>query len=279
MHSYRWHSSVVVPCYNEQDRLDVRAFGDFATQHRDIELLLVDDGSTDGTAALLEHLRNENATNIRTLHLPRNCGKAEAVRQGMLEALNRRPRFVAYWDADLATPLSAVRQFQEVLERRPNDDAVIGVRLPLLGREINRDARRWFCGKAFRIAAAHVLNLRVSDTQCGAKMFRATEDCRAVFREPFQSRWIFDVEVLARYRRIWRRRDAKRAMLYELPLDQWSEVGESKVKPRDFVRAFVDLALLFRQYRLNGDDAASVNPQPASLGHEKARREQHRRAA
>src|SRR5262245_36781960 len=95
--------AVVVPCYNEAQRLNVEAFIRFA-QSGVANLLLVNDGSRDGTLGVLAAVRNAAPESVRVVDLTRNTGKAEAVRRGMLEALNDDAEFVGFWDADLATP-------------------------------------------------------------------------------------------------------------------------------------------------------------------------------
>jgi glycosyltransferase involved in cell wall biosynthesis len=83
------HSLVlVVPCYNEQHRLPVDAFRAFTVDGIRVELLFVNDGSTDGTLRLLEKLQHEDPSRFSVLNLARNSGKAEAVRQGILAALS-----------------------------------------------------------------------------------------------------------------------------------------------------------------------------------------------
>ena len=154
--------------------------------------------------------------------------------------------YFGYWDADLATPLDAVAGFVEILDRDPRIDVVIGARVALLGRDIQRRLLRHYVGRVFATAASVVLRLPVFDTQCGAKLFRCNADMRGLFERPFGSRWIFDVEVLARY---LARPSASSQGLYELPLARWVDVGESRLKLRDFVHAAADLATIYRQYR------------------------------
>jgi hypothetical protein len=150
----------------------------------------------------------------------------------------------------LATPLEAIDRFQDALDRRPDVLAVIGTRLPLLGRQIQRKPLRKLLGRAFATAASRTLGLRIYDTQCGAKMFRNTPQIVSLFQQPFDSRWIFDVEILARL--IRDRRIAGNVpveqVLYELPLETWQEVAGSKVRLRDFGRAVLELATIRRKY-------------------------------
>jgi dolichyl-phosphate beta-glucosyltransferase len=88
------------------------------------------------------------------------------------------------------------------------------------------------------------LGVAVYDTQCGAKLFRATDETQTLFLQPFSSRWIFDVEILARL--VATAGDGRaEQMIYECPLDRWTDVGGSQLKPRDFARAAVDLARIY----------------------------------
>ena len=94
---------LVVPCYNEADRLQEAAFLEFVRRRDDARLLFVDDGSTDDTAGVLARLTAAAPGAIGVLRLERNQGKAEAVRRGIVEALALEPSLVGFWDADLAT--------------------------------------------------------------------------------------------------------------------------------------------------------------------------------
>jgi hypothetical protein len=180
-----------------------------------------------------------------------NGGKAEAVRQGMLKAYAWRPfAFIGYWDADLATPLSAIADFRAQLDRHPRVEALLGARVRLLGRHIERRAWRHCLGRLFATVAAGVLKVPVYDTQCGAKLFRASERLRAILAEPFRTTWIFDVELLARLLAIIPADHDPAELIHELPLAVWRDVAGSKVKARDFVRAAGQLATIWRTYRL-----------------------------
>ena len=199
---------VVVPCYNEAKRLNMRAIQDFGRRSETVELLFVNDGSRDETLELLEQLHQGNPRRFSFLHLAKNGGKAEAVRQGVLLAIHSGAEYVGFWDADLATPLSDIEPFCRVLDTRPAVDAVIGTRLPLLGIKIERrPLRRFLAGRLFANTASLALGVRIFDTQCGAKLFRVTPQLSRYFSKPFLTRWIFDVEILARWQAVRRRGD------------------------------------------------------------------------
>ena len=252
---------IVVPCYNEAGRLDLSALATFLDGCDRASLLFVDDGSLDATAALLEEFAAEHPRRVAVHRLSRNFGKAEAVRQGMLAAWQQSPRFVGYWDADLATPLDTVNQFRDLLMRRPELSLVMGSRITLLGRQITRRWRRHIAGRAFATAASWTLGLAVYDTQCGAKLFRATPETALLFEQPFRSRWIFDVEILARLIAIAGEQKAEQ-MIYECPLDRWTDVRGSQLKLGDYFRAAGDLARIYWQDvrgRASGVPAISIS--------------------
>jgi glycosyltransferase involved in cell wall biosynthesis len=243
-------TTIVIPCYNEAERLDVEAFRAYAAGQQGIRFLFVDDGSTDDTPALLRSMGDGDTDAFDVVTLPRNMGKSEAVRRGFLEAFESDPDYVAFWDADLATPLDAIADFITVLDERPDLEAVIGSRVNLLGRSVKRNLARHYIGRVFATAAAAMLRLAVYDTQCGAKMFRVSEDNAKLFQEPFIAGWIFDVEILARMVKSRRATDRPpvSAVLYELPLMVWHDVKGSKVRLRTFVTVAVDLARIWFKY-------------------------------
>jgi dolichyl-phosphate beta-glucosyltransferase len=249
---------VIVPCFNEARRLNVDEFARFLSSSEGVSLLLVDDGSTDDTPLLHERLRQRHPRRVMTLRLAANGGKAEAVRRGLLLAIRRRAAFVGYWDADLATPLGAIEQFASVLRGRPELVLVMGSRVALLGRQIRRRWRRHMAGRAFATAASIVLNLPVYDTQCGAKLFRVTPQLIDVFSQRFRTRWIFDVEILARLASLASECAPLHETIYEYPLDRWQDVQGSRLTTRDFATAAIDLAAIYWREMRGSHRAAAV---------------------
>lgn len=240
---------IIVPCFDEAARLDVDAFVQFVDRHHDVELLMVDDGSRDRTGDILRRLAARRPARISTLSLARNVGKGEAVRAGLLRAIRRQPtpRAVGFWDADLATPLDAIRPFIDVLRERPEVEMVFGARVNMLGRHVRRDLRRHWVGRIFATLASHALHLAIYDTQCGAKLFRVTPQVEDLLDRPFRSRWIFDVELLARFvrqRRAAPLRQPEQAIV-ELPLERWVDQRGSKLRWSDFVIVGADLATIW----------------------------------
>lgn len=242
--------SLVIPCYNEALRLDVQRFQQYLGLDNPNRILFVDDGSTDTTVHVLEKLRSGHEGCAEILRCNRNKGKAEAVRLGLTYALeNFQQEMVGYWDADLATPLDAVDCFLSILDSRPEIEMVFGSRVKLLGRYVQRRATRHYLGRVFATVVSQMLRLPIYDTQCGAKLFRVTSDTRQIFAEPFLSKWVFDVEIIARYLKL-NGNDPKRLeqIIYEYPLEAWVDIPGSKVRPRDFLKALQDLLRIKRKY-------------------------------
>lgn len=242
-------TTIIVPCYNEEKRIDLDAFRRFVAEDRESRFLLVNDGSRDGTSAMLHALASELPGRIEVLDLARNSGKAEAVRQGMSAAAKSDAQFVGFWDADLATPLDEVDRFRRLLEKDEELEIVFGSRVKLMGRSIERRASRHYIGRIAATGISTVLGLAIYDTQCGAKMFRRNAHLAEVFATPFLTRWLFDVEIVARYRRLFATegKEISRA-LYELPLQRWRDVEGSKVGATDFLRSGLDLLKIWRHY-------------------------------
>jgi dolichyl-phosphate beta-glucosyltransferase len=241
--------ALVVPCYNEAARLDAEAFVRFIATHAGVRLVMVDDGSNDGTAAVLERIRAAAPAAVTTIRLETNRGKGEAVRAGILAATAENPALAGFIDADLSTPLSAVDDFLAVLGTRPDVEFVLGSRVLLMGRDVKRKAWRHYLGRIFATAVSLALDLPVYDTQCGAKVIRVNAATGTLFAKPFRSRWIFDVELIARYLRLPAApgEPARRNRLYELVLPAWHDKPGSKLHWYDFGRAMVDLVYIWRE--------------------------------
>jgi glycosyltransferase involved in cell wall biosynthesis len=238
---------VVVPCYNEEQRLPVNEFHTFLSLHAQVSLLFVNDGSTDGTDQVLASLAKDFPEIVGILNLEKNGGKAEAVRRGMMGAIRRSDfDYVGYFDADLATPLAEVFHLIEEAEKF-NASMAFGSRVKRLGTCVDRAAWRHYVGRVFATEASVLLGLPVYDTQCGAKLFKASL-VPELFKEKFISRWFFDVEIFFRMAAFFGRTQVEREAI-EVPLNTWVEKGATKVTVTDFLFAPVELLRIFLAYR------------------------------
>jgi glycosyltransferase involved in cell wall biosynthesis len=236
--------TVVVPCYNEAERLDAAPLLAFVDSHRDASFLLVNDGSKDATGEVLEAVAAQRPGRIAVLQLTPNRGKAEAVRAGLRAALAAGAEIVGFLDADLSTPPAEIDDLLAALAR-PGVQVAIGARIGMLGYDIDRSAVRHYLGRVFATAASLILRARVYDTQCGAKLFRAGPPLAEALATPFLSRWAFDVEFLGRLL-IGTPAVAPLPLnaIVEVPLAVWHDVKGSKLGIGGMAKTIGDLALV-----------------------------------
>ncbi len=232
---------IAVPCFNEGQRLERAAFECALAAEPRLRFVLVNDGSRDNTEALLRALERAHPGRIKVVSIPQNRGKAEAVRRGVLEAIALDAELVGYWDADLSTPFDAIPRFAERFAD-PVIQVILGSRVRLLGRHIERHPLRHYLGRVIATAAAHELGLSVYDTQCGAKMFRVGPALKSAFEREFTLNWAFDIELLARLRGLERHGlfDSRLGMA-EFALEEWIERGGSKLNLAQAPRVLLEL--------------------------------------
>jgi len=236
--------AVVVPCYNEASRFDHVAFARLVEPNSGLYLVLVDDGSKDETLARLRAFALAHPEKCEVLALVRNGGKAEAVRQGMLQALSLGHAVVGFADADLATPPEELLRLAAGM-RDGTMEVIIGARVELLGHAIKRHKHRHYLGRVFATVASVALGLPIYDTQCGAKFFRAGPALSQALSEPFASRWSFDVELIGR---LMRTKDGVAPLsldrIREEPLEAWVDVPGSKLNPISALKSGIELGAI-----------------------------------
>jgi len=238
---------IVIPCFNEEHRLRGAEILQFLHAQPQTTICFVDDGSSDRTVDVLDRLEKSAPRSVVVLRLPVNQGKAEAVRQGMLHAAGSgRFALVGFWDADMSTPLREMTGMLRILDGDPACRLVMGSRIRRLGSQIHRSALRHYLGRMFSTFASMLLKLPVYDSQCGAKVVR-TDLVDTLFRERFLTRWIFDVEILARLRNALGRERTLEAVT-EMPLTEWNEVGGSKIRPAHLAKVPMELFRIAARY-------------------------------
>ncbi len=243
---------VVVPCFNEAERLPVDEFLR-AVQRPDslLDFLFVNDGSRDATADVLQNMKSRQPDRIFYLEMPRNAGKAEAVRQGILHGLKLEEYpFIGFLDADLSSPpeeIEFLRQYSGFLGG--GHEIMFGSRMKHLGAEIERNTLRHYFGRIAATAASLSLELPVYDTQCGVKLF-ASSICEKLFEMPFLSRWLFDVEIFFRLKAHFSKEEFQQKVL-EIPLRVWKETTGTKLNMNDVLKTPLELWKIHRHYAGN----------------------------
>ncbi len=219
---------IIVPCYNEENRLPVTDFERNLSVNKNLFICFVNDGSSDNTIQLLNGLYQKFPENILVVDKKQNAGKSAAIFTGVNEALNWKSfDSLGYLDADLATSIEEYLTLCSYL----NETLVFvfGSRVRRIGSHIKRKLYRHLIGRIFATFSSTMLGLPVYDTQCGAKVF-SREIAREVFKDPFISNWSFDVEIFYKFINIVGGRENVEKRAKEIPLEAWKDVGDSKVK-------------------------------------------------
>ncbi|MFE9998888.1 dolichyl-phosphate beta-glucosyltransferase [Streptomyces avermitilis] len=228
--------SVVVPAYNEEQRLGptLDAIADHLRENEnrwgEWELIVVDDGSTDGTRDVVAAAKARD-TRVQLVTSPRNRGKGHALRLGVLASYGRR---VLVTDADLAAPIDELEQLDKALT--DGHAAAIGSRATA-GATIERRQHRMreLLGRAGNLLIRRIAVPGIRDTQCGFKLFDG-DRAREAFAASRLNGWGIDVEVLQHFRRSgW--------PVAEVPV-RWAHQSGSKVRPADYGRVLAELTLL-----------------------------------
>lgn len=225
--------SIVIPAFNEELRLAAtleRIAAYLRNGHQDAEVLVVDDGSKDRTAAVAESFRSKIPT-LRVVSNGVNRGKGYSVRHGVQEA---RGRIVLFTDADLSAPIEEADKLVDALQRF---DVAIGSRAVNRSLITVRESRfREFAGIIFNKIVRFTLQLPFVDTQCGFKAF-VRERCQVIFEQQTIERFGFDPELLylAHHHGL---------SAVEIPV-RWGHSPATKVNMlRDSVQMFLDVFVI-----------------------------------
>jgi glycosyltransferase involved in cell wall biosynthesis len=221
--------SIVIPAYNEEKRLPA-TLDRIAAWVKDSplpvsEILVVDDGSRDGTAALVE----KRGGLVRLVRNPGNRGKGYAVRNGMLAAMGD---WILSTDADLSAP---IEELGKLIDAARRENAVVAIGSRALDRQlvkVHQPMMREFSGRAFNVVMRVVTGLPFRDTQCGFKLFRQ-DAAKEIFSRQMEEGFSFDVEDLVIARKLGLRS-------IEVPVE-WSNVEGTKVSLAQGMKSFADL--------------------------------------
>lgn len=228
------HLSIVIPAYNEAARIEqtlARVLQCVRERRWDAEVLVVDDGSSDGTAAIVQSYM-QTAPELLLVQNDGNRGKGYSVRNGLLQAAGE---IVMFTDADLSAPMEeAERLFAAIVA---GADVAIGSRwLDRSRQTLHQPLYRRFFGRCFNALTRAVMGLPYADTQCGFKAFRR-KAAQVIFRLQRVERWGFDPEILFIARKLGFR-------VEEVPVS-WGHDERSKISYlRDGSRMLQDMATI-----------------------------------
>lgn len=237
-------TAIIIPCYNEEARLNPSGFTSFLEAHPSLTLVFVNDGSKDNTAGLIDKMQTEAPSRIRTLHLDSNQGKAVAVSEGIAFCLSPSAGtfdFIGYLDADLSVSLDEMERIGAVASDNGLDYAY-GSRIQKLNTTINRSFFRHIMGRIIATIVDRHFRLGIYDTQCGAKLFN-TDLAKVITGKKFVTRWLFDIEISLRIRN-----ERPGAKGDEIPLRTWNSQKGSKITLLQTPTVIRDLIRLFKNY-------------------------------
>ncbi len=219
--------SIVIPCFNEEQRLPrtIELIEQYlARVGTSYELILVDDGSIDGTRQIMDAAAERNRS-VRLEALPQNRGKGRALAEGVAAA---RGVEVLVTDADLSTPIEEIDKLRAEL-RNGAGVAIASRALKGSRVEVSQPAYRVVMGKAFNLLVQAVLLPGIWDTQCGFKLFRA-DVAHEVFAGLTTDGFGYDPEVLYRAKK-------RGVRIAEVPV-VWRNSAPTKVSP---IKSSIDM--------------------------------------
>jgi len=233
--------AIIIPFYNEEKRIIPECFEQFANNNNQILLILVDDGSHDNTYNVLQKIQAHSPATIEIIMLEKNIGKGNAIRAGMIKAIETNIPFTAYMDADLSAPFNEIIKLYE-LTKNKNLEVVFGSRLKKIGSNIQRSFFRHLSGRTIATIVDTRFKIGCYDTQCSAKIF-STAVLPEVISTPFYTRWFFDIEIILRLKK-----NFPQLKIAEVPVDNWEHKPGSKITVFSFFTITKELIRLFNKY-------------------------------
>ncbi len=238
---------VVIPCYNEETRLMGDDFKAFINKNLSYHLCFVNDGSKDNTLKVLKELAKGNENRISIYDCEKNGGKAEAVRLGMLHlAKQSQFNYIGFLDADLSTDFEDFNDLTKTISTS-NFQIVSGSRINRMGADITKQSSRAIISKTINYFIRKTLGMDFKDTQCGAKIM-TKEIIEKTFQKKFLTKWLFDVEIFMRMKKIYGTKEAQN-LICEQPLKRWIHADGSKLSFKDSLKIVFQIAQIAVYYR------------------------------
>lgn len=251
--------AIIVPCFNEEKRMDISRWQTIVNMFAGCHWVFVNDGSSDRTSSLINKLAGQN---VYQLDLPTNHGKGNAIRAGLLHVINPSPMTllaeldfsrIGYIDSDGAFDLLDIELLlstaEEKMESASPYKVIIGSRVKLAGRQIERNKIRHYLGRLISTFICQGWEDAPYDTQSGFKIFSLDSSLREAVKTPFRTSWFFDIELLLRLDTL----DSLR--IWEVPLMRWQEIGEGSIKGSKYLsicRQIITIRSLVKFHSKNG---------------------------
>ena len=236
---------VIIPCYNEYERLKLKYFKQHLDSNKNHLFLFVDDGSSDGTIKKLNGLKIENPNQINVYALTKNKGKGRAIREAVINYCQyQNVDYVGFIDADLAIPLSQINKLYDSI-KKSNKKIAITSRNKVSGVIKYKENPSFFrktLSKISNLVIRNLFSINVTDTQCGCKLF-SKEIIKELYDKPFISSWLFDLEILLRYNKL------NFSPVQEVQLDRLNENSSSQFTKKDLFKLGIETIKIFFHYK------------------------------
>ncbi len=242
-------TGIIIPCYNEENRLNVSAFKNFISEENKYHLCFVNDGSKDDTVRVLKEIQQTNPAKVSVIDLIENGGKAAAVRAGAKYLYTKSSvKYIGFMDADLSTGFNDFGDLVNTLHTNNNLGFVFGSRAKEASEGIKKDGVRAIISKLINVLIVFILGMSISDTQCGAKVFESNL-VPLLFGKKFKTKWLFDVEMFIRLKRYFGKEKTV-SFICEQPLSRWVHMEDSKLGLRDSIEIPFRLVSIWINYNL-----------------------------
>jgi glycosyltransferase involved in cell wall biosynthesis len=235
---------IVIPCFNEEKRWG-ETYWELFTELPNLQILFVDDGSTDDTSGCisktLNNFRSSGSQLGEILILEANKGKANAIRLGLLEVLRNYPAVerIGFLDSDGAFDPYDISRIVS-MEWSLDINSIWTSRVKLSGRSILRKNSRHWISRVIATGLGIIDSSLPYDTQCGFKLFQNTSSLREALQAPFRTKWFFDLELYSR---------CPSLIIWEEPLNDWVDVNGSKLSLRSTISVFRELMIVIKLLR------------------------------
>ena len=231
----------IIPCYNEEKRLQVSSLL-YLIGNTSVDIYLSNDGSKDRTIEVITEFAGKNPERCFVIDFKQNEGKAATIYKSVNLLLEKKQYdYIGYFDADFSTPESETKRLITEIEKGETE-FLIGSRIKLLNSGIKRKYYRHIIGRIIITIINFKFELGIYDTQCGAKFF-STSILKKAFNEPFKTSWLFDVEIFIRLKKLDLLKTGK-----EIPIYNWKDVDGSKLGWKTGFKIMKELFLLWKSY-------------------------------
>ena len=231
--------AIIIPCYNEEKRIEQDKIAALL-QHAAAHVYLCNDGSIDGTATILNSIAAQHPGRCFVIDYKKNSGKANTIYKSVNELLlNNGYSHIAYFDADFSTPAKEAIRMLQWIDKKPQS-FIIGSRVLLLNSDIQRKTYRHIIGRFIVTIVNLKFKLGIYDTQCGAKIF-SVHIAAVAFSKPFNTSWLFDIEIFIRLQKSGLLKLGK-----EFPLKEWKDVDGSKLSWKTSFKILKEIYTLYK---------------------------------